>query len=106
MREGLTCRRWGKKTKSKTQPLQVYIIPADVHEPMLMNQCLRTDGYELATRELDCARARIYGFRKHLHTQISYNLSSLIKQIRDVDRSQHYMNDVITFSTLSFKSFI
>jgi len=26
MREGLTCRRWGKKTKSKTQPLQVYIL--------------------------------------------------------------------------------
>ena len=26
MREGLTCRRWGKKTKSKTQPLQVYIV--------------------------------------------------------------------------------
>ena len=26
MREGLTYRRWGKKTKSKTQPLQVYIV--------------------------------------------------------------------------------
>ena len=26
MREGLTCRRWGRKTKSKTQPLQVYIV--------------------------------------------------------------------------------
>ena len=26
MREGLTCRRWGKKTKSKTKPLQVYIV--------------------------------------------------------------------------------
>jgi len=26
MRETLTCRRWGKKTKSKTPALQVYIL--------------------------------------------------------------------------------
>jgi len=26
MREALTCRRWGKKTKSKTPALQVYIL--------------------------------------------------------------------------------
>ena len=26
MRGTLTCRKWGKKTESKTQPLQIYIL--------------------------------------------------------------------------------